>query len=283
MTVQIKQKDVLEANIYVHSNLVKTGQYQKSPHFRPENIKKVQSIITKLIDKLPLPSTQCKAIDFGCGTGFVINLLYKSFAEVHGLDITVEMMKEIDLSPGNIFLHESIAEQTSFPDNTFDFATAYSFMDHLFDYQKFLQEVYRVLKPKGVFYSDLNPNRDFILAMSYAEKSLNFGSRVVDREIKGALHNGEFYEKQSGVNKNSIEMAEPIKTFNKGFDFKDVLKVAKSIGFSQVAVEFDWFLGQGKVMHDGSLQTVVTIEDYLKSVLPASSFLYKYLRFIFIK
>lgn len=283
MSEEITREKALEANIYVHSFLANSGEYQKSPHFRPENIAKVRSILDRLTKGFLQKSENNKAIDFGCGTGFIINLIHDKFTEVHGVDITRDMMKHIDLSPGNIFLHESTAEQTPFVDNSFDFATAYSFMDHLFNYQKFLQEAYRVMKPGGIFYSDLNPNREFILAMAKAEKSTSFGSSIVEREIQGALHNGKFHEDDSGVSAEFIEKAEPIKTHDKGFDFDEVLSTARSIGFSKVSVEFEWFLGQGKVMHEISEELSHNVDDYLKSVLPASSSLYKYLRFIFVK
>ena len=111
-TQQDKQK-ILDANIYVHAFLANKGEYQKSPHFRPENQAKVRAIIERVT--LPLKDIQAKkAIDFGCGTGFVIHLMKDLFNEIHGVDITKDMMKHVDLSSGNIFLHESVAENTPF-------------------------------------------------------------------------------------------------------------------------------------------------------------------------
>jgi len=280
---QSAQDETLKANIYVHSFLANNGEYQKSPHLRPENVARVRTIIARLTENLPLRREGSRAIDFGCGTGFIIDLIHERFAEVHGVDITLDMMKHINLAPGNIFLHESLAEKTHFPNNSFDFATAYSFMDHLLDYQIFLREVFRVLKPGGIFYSDLNPNRDFILSMADAEKGLSFNSSIVEREIQGALHNGKFHETDSGVNAGLIEKAEPIKSYDKGFDAAEVLVTAQEIGFSKVRVEFEWFIGQGKIMHEDSVTSAQLIDKYLSSVLPVSSHLYKYLRFVFVK
>jgi SAM-dependent methyltransferase len=282
MKNKINSNDVIKANIQVHSKLVKKGEYQKSPHFKLENVARVKSILEKLISRLPSKITKKKMIDFGCGTGFVIKLIHQHFNEVHGIDITKEMMKHVDTSPGNIFLHESLAEKTSFSDNTFDFATAYSFMDHLLDYKVFLKEVYRTLKKGGIFYCGLNPNKDFILGMEYADKSLSFGSTLVDQEIKKALHDGKYYKEKFGLNSSLLEKAEPIKTYDKGFNFKEVIQFAKSLGFSKTDVSFDWFLGQGQFSKK-NLKKVVIIEEYLQSLLPFSSLFYKYLSFTFIK
>lgn len=277
----LTREDAIQANIYVHSSLANAGEYNKSPHFRPENQEKVRKILLRL--RPPAKGATTKALDFGCGTGFIIHLIKDLYTEIHGVDITQDMMKQVDLSSGNIFLHESLAEKTPFSEATFDFATAYSFMDHLYSYQDFLKEAFRVLKPGGVFYSDLNPNRDFIAGITEAEafKALP-SSPIVNREKQGALRNGELYKESFGIDAQMLESAEPIKTFEKGFNADEVLDVAKSIGFSTCAVEYEWFLGQAKVMHE-SMSDSAIVEAYLNSTLPVSSRLFKYLRFVFVK
>ncbi|OCW98192.1 class I SAM-dependent methyltransferase [Alishewanella sp. HH-ZS] len=280
LTEQMAQ--VLESNRYVHAFLVEKDEYNKSPHFRPENKRKVRNIIQGICNSLP---QRQRMIDFGCGTGFVIGLSHDLFTEVVGVDITQQMMAQVDLTPGNISLCEALAESTPFPDNHFDFATAYSFMDHLFDYKTFLQEAFRVLKPGSVFYTDLNPNREFILAMektaSLAQQQLFSGQ--IQREIKGALHNGEHYHSQFGMDAAKLELAEPGKTVNKGFLASEVMQVAADIGFSSCKVEFEWFVNQGEWVNqkpDGQAQL---IEEYLLSMRPLSDQLYKYLRFVMTK
>ena len=280
MNKKITYNEVISANIEVHNELVKKGEYQKSPHFFEENKKKVKTKLERIISNL---SSKDKMIDFGCGTGFIIQLIHQNFTEVHGVDISAEMMKHVDTSSGNVFLHESIAEKTTFDDSLFDFASCYSFMDHLLDYKPFLEEVFRVLKQGGIFYSGLNPNKDFILGMSKIEKSITFGSSIIDNEIKKALHNSEYYKNNLGLSSNLLDKAEPIKSLEKGFNFNEVLEFAKTLGFSNTEVTFDWFLGQGEISKKKSLDDVEIIEEYLQSLLPFSSPCYKYLSFIFTK
>jgi ubiquinone/menaquinone biosynthesis C-methylase UbiE len=281
----LTKEEAIKANIYVHSFLANAGEYNKSPHFRPENQEKVRGILLRLTEN-KCERNNTKAIDFGCGTGFMIHLMRDLFTEVHGIDITHDMLKQVDLSSGNVYLHESLAENTPFESGTFDFATAYSFMDHLFNYKDFLSEAYRVLKPGGIFYSDLNPNRDFIIAIDNVEKASKQQSNIspiVTREVQGALHNGAYYEQQFGMDGNLLEKAEPIKSLDKGFNYQEVISTAQEIGFTQCKVEYEWFLGQAKVMHEQSKEASEIVENYLISVLPVSSHLFKYLRFVFIK
>ena len=283
MTENFLDNPVTAANIKVHSTLANAGEYQKSPHFRPENVKKVKKIISNILEKHAIPRG-AKAIDFGCGTGFIINLIHEHFGEVHGIDITEDMMKFIDTSPGNIYLHKCMAETTPFENNFFEFASAYSFMDHLQDYKRFLAEAYRVLKPDGILYSDLNPNKEFIMAMDKAENScIPTKSEFISREIMGALHNGEYYNKEFGIDPNLLDQAEPMKSKNKGFIDQEIYNSALEIGFKECSVEYEWFLGQGNVIHNASHESAELIDSHLKSIEPISSPLYKYLRFIFKK
>lgn len=275
----IARKKALDANIKVHSALVNAGEYQKSPHFKKENVQKVKSIVQELCKNIPKEST--KAIDFGCGTGFMIDIINEYFEEVHGVDITEDMMKNIDLTPGNIHLHNCMAENTNFADSTFDFACAYSFMDHLVNYKEFLKEVYRVLKSGGTFYSDLNPNRAFINAMKEAE-TYNGGniSDAMRREIAGAIHNGDYYAKNFDINAEELENAEPIKSYDRGFDEIEVYKTCKELGFKECEIEYEWFIGQGNIHHEVSSEVAHIMDRHLKSLAPTTSGVYKYLRVI---
>ncbi len=283
MSNQVTREKTLRANIEVHSKLANAGEYQKSPHFKAENIEKVKGLLQRALRNVP-PASEAKAIDFGCGTGFIIDLIRDRFSEVHGVDITTDMMKHVDISSGNVFLHETTAENTPFESHTFDFATAYSFMDHLVDYKLFLREAFRVLKPGGTFFSDLNPNREFIMSMDLAEKSpIPVTSPLVLREIQGALHNGDYYAQHFDIDAESLESAEPIKSVDKGFLTDEVYATAREIGFSDCTIEYEWYLGQGKVMHEESKQKADEIDCYLNSIAPASSPLFKYLRFVFVK
>ena len=277
------RKKAIEANIKVHSSLASSGEYNRSPHFRPENKQKVRKILEGLIKK-ESEKQPYRLLDLGCGTGFIIHLVHDLVDEVHGVDITDEMMSLIDLSPGNIQVQNSLAEETPFEDKFFNMVTAYSFLDHLTSYEDVVAEAYRVLKPGGIFYSDLNPNRHFSKCMEALENySLDALPEVVSREITGMLHNGEYWENNFGIDKEALTNAEPIKSFDKGFDPDEFLEFGRKVGFSNVSFEYDWFLGQGIIMHEHSREEADTVDQYLRFVLPATQGLYKYIRFIFIR
>ena len=156
---------VHDANIAVHSRMADRYDAEE-PHFRPENQAKVRQRLLGLRARVP----GGKLLDVGCGTGFIIHLALGVFDEIHGVDITPAMMARVRIDKGNITLHRTPAETLPFADASFDAATAYSFLDHLEDQGAVLREVARVLRPGGVFYADLNPNRLFWKAVGAIDR-----------------------------------------------------------------------------------------------------------------
>jgi hypothetical protein len=45
-------------------------------------------------------------------------------------------------------------------------------------------------------------------------------------------------------------------------------------------VRFEWFLGQGAVMHGQSFEAADTVDAYLRRTLPLTGHLFKYLQFM---
>ena len=44
----VTMDEAIKANIYVHAFLANSGEYNKSPHFRPENQEKVRNVLLRL-------------------------------------------------------------------------------------------------------------------------------------------------------------------------------------------------------------------------------------------
>jgi ubiquinone/menaquinone biosynthesis C-methylase UbiE len=274
-----QQAKILKANQLVHAALATSGEYNKSPHFRQENQQKVKNILESIVSGIS--DEHIKLLDMGCGTGFIIHLAIDLVDEIHGIDITDEMMEKVDQTSGKVHLHNSLAEKTPFNDNSFSLVTAYSFLDHLESYRPVFEEAYRVLKPGGVFYSDLNPNKHFGKLMLNIEKeSKSDLPAIVEREIISMLHNGNYYQENFGINSETLEMAEPLKTQDTGLDPDEMLAAAKEIGFSEVRCEYEWYLGQANVMHQQSFEDAAIVDNYLKAALPATRALFKYLRLV---
>ena len=143
-----KIKEAIKANIAVHSAMA--DDYNRiEPHFRPESVKRVKDII----HKLSLDRSIENALDLGCGTGFMINILKEYSSNIVGVDVTQAMLDKVDLT-GNtsIELINSDTGSVLLKKEFFDIATAYTFLDHLYDLKPTLLNTFNSLKKGGIFY-----------------------------------------------------------------------------------------------------------------------------------
>ena len=273
--------EVIAANIEVHTRMA--DSYNKEePHFRPENKAKVRSKLEHL-----KKTEHDVMLDLGCGTGFIIALAQDLFGEIHGVDVTQAMLNKVDVSHGNITLHNTPAESLPFENGYFDIVTAYAFIHHVEDYTKILRESLRVLKPGGVVYVDLEPNRLYWAAIKDIEQHNPIDKRdlssIVAKEIDSVLHTDDRVQREFGIAEEIFNKAEFTKSILGGIDPWEFPRQCREIGFSKCEVSFEWFLGQGTVMHGQSFSDALTVEDYLRSTLPLSAHLFKYLQFVIIK
>jgi ubiquinone/menaquinone biosynthesis C-methylase UbiE len=271
-------RQVLDANIEVHTRMVERYDVEE-PHFRPENQEKVRARLKALRGRVP----GGKLLDVGCGTGFIIHLAVGIFDEIHGIDITPAMMARVRTGLGNITLHQAPAENMPFADASFDAVTAYSFVDHVADQGALLSEVARVLKPGGIFYADLIPNRLFWQSLSQlADNEERKLSDIVAREAGMVTGNDRKVEQQFGIAAELFRRAEPGKEAG-GIDPAAFRASALTSGFSACEVSFDWFLGQGAVMHGQSFADAAMVDAYLRRVSPLADHLFKYVYFHAVK
>lgn len=92
-------------------------------------------------------------LDIGCGTGYLINMLSdRRSADYYGLDLSPEMLKvaKSKLSK-SVILTEGTADKLPYADNSFDVVTCIQSFHHYPYPEKAMKEVYRVLKPEGLY------------------------------------------------------------------------------------------------------------------------------------
>lgn len=268
--------DVVKANVAVHSAMAATYN-EREPHFRPENQQKVRTVL----EEVSRMTGRGRLLDFGCGTGFIINLAKDLFDSVDGVDITQAMLDRVDLTGGNITLHNQRCEDLPFADGSFDAATAYSFLDHLADYSLVLKEAHRVLRPGGIMYADLLPNKRFwdeVNLVGERDGIEGIAAPLVRREVEMLVSQHKMVESEYAIDGQTFLAAEPWKTATRGIASRDFIQIARDIGFSKVEVSFQWYLGQGNVLHGQGEREADVVEGYLRSVLPVSESLFKYLR-----
>ena len=145
---------IVQANISIHSKLLKIGDYQKSTHKSDRNRRRLKNLFAQTFSK------HVKHLDVGCGDGFIFECTPENF-ESFGLDITPLMLEECGKRFPQVNLSEGLAEEMPYENEFFDFITVYSFLDHLENREKFYREAFRCLKKGGKAFFGLNPNQVF--------------------------------------------------------------------------------------------------------------------------
>jgi ubiquinone/menaquinone biosynthesis C-methylase UbiE len=272
--------DIMRANIEIHTRMAQTYTVSQ-PHFRPENQAKVQRTLSDL-------AARCgggRLLDIGCGTGFIIHLALPFFRKIDGVDITEAMLKQIDINSGKVQLHNTPAERLPFPDGSFDMVSAYSFIHHVEDYRVVLREASRVLRRGGICYIDLEPNKQFWQKMAELSPSEDLPElpRIVKKARDSVTQTDAKVQQQFGIAKEVFNQAEYGKSVLGGIDPQAIYQEFRSLGFSHCSVRYEWFLGQGDVMHGQSPEDAGKIEAYLRSISPLSDHLFKYVQIVFTK
>jgi SAM-dependent methyltransferase len=103
------------------------------------------------------------ALEIGCGPGRLMRPLARHFTEIHGVDVSDEMIrlaKERLSDTPNAFPHHGTGSDLSqFPDEKFDFVYSYAVFQHIPSREvvfNYLREARRVLKTGGVLRCQLN-------------------------------------------------------------------------------------------------------------------------------
>lgn len=266
-------QSVIDANIEVHTKMAATYD-SREPHFRPENQAKVLSRLADIRNRAP----GGRLLDLGCGTGFMIHLAVDLFDDICGVDVTQAMLELVDTSSGKVRLEKASAEDIPFDDESFDVVTAYSFLHHTADYSLVIKEAFRVLKPSGMLYVDLEPNLHFWKAMeSLAGNEQTKMSAIVQREVDSVMHTDAQVEREYGIPQDTFRTAEFTKAVLGGIVPDELQSACDDAGFRECSVKPDWFLGQGTVMHQHSFATAETIEAYLSQLDSLSIHLFKYI------
>ncbi|OIQ18392.1 MAG: hypothetical protein BM556_09020 [Bacteriovorax sp. MedPE-SWde] len=106
----------------------------------------MHKMIMNLVGSSPLK----KHVDIGCGTGGLLETLSTQTEELYGFDISDEALKFCKQRgyPEHLLIKgDGVA--LPFEDNSFDSVTAIGVIEHIEDDQKFIEELYRILKPGG--------------------------------------------------------------------------------------------------------------------------------------
>ena len=134
----------------------------------------------------PRPAPRCRrALEIGCGLGRLMRPLSAHVGEIHGVDVSDEMVRgaheRLSALP-NAHVHQgSGGDLAGFASESFDFVYSYAVFQHIPSREVifgYLREAWRVLAPGGVFWFQANG----LPGVTEAPDTWH-GARVASREI----------------------------------------------------------------------------------------------------
>jgi SAM-dependent methyltransferase len=271
---QSLSEKIKQANVEFHT-IMAASYNADQPHYRPENVGRVELIIRDFADKTGGGSL----LDIGCGTGFVVGIAKKYFDRVVGIDLTQAMLDQITPAP-NVETYIGDCECMQFDDESFDVCTAYSVLHHLPSLEPTLRETHRVLRPGGYFYSNQDPNWHSFSEVEQVAAGQDAASELMKAEIAAIRNVTNICQERYEVDPETVVLAEFQKLANGGIKPNDLVDLLLEIGFETATPHLEWFLGQGHVLHHISFEAAEAIDGYLRAVLPLSRCLYKYFSLI---
>src|SRR5580698_4043752 len=104
-----------------------------------------------------------RALEIGCGPGRLVKTLSRHFGEIHGVDVSDEMIvlareRLADIPHAHFHANDG-SSLGQFADDSFEFVYSYAVFQHIPSRDvvaEYMRETARVLKPGGVFHGQFN-------------------------------------------------------------------------------------------------------------------------------
>jgi 2-polyprenyl-3-methyl-5-hydroxy-6-metoxy-1,4-benzoquinol methylase len=125
-----------------------------------KNEKKYEQTYSKTVEnaKKYLNSSDI-VLDFACGTGIITNEIAKNVGEIHGIDISSEMItvakrKASERKIENITYKQSTIFDESYEKESFNMILAFNILHLVKETEKVIQRIHELLRPEGLFISE---------------------------------------------------------------------------------------------------------------------------------
>lgn len=194
---------------------------------KPETQGKLFELIKLEFLQQIFPNPPAKTLEVGCGTAFDSLYLAKRGYQVTCLDINENILKVAEENfkkegeKGEFVAGD--AEKLPFPTGHFDIIMSFGLLEHFENPEKAISEMVRVLKPEGVFFADIVPDRFSVQSFGNLFNALaSFLYWLVHRKPK------------EGIKKASRNFR-PLYTEN-SISWQDYKKMIKKVGVKNVQV-----------------------------------------------
>ncbi|MFC1474481.1 class I SAM-dependent methyltransferase [bacterium] len=185
------EKDVREANVRLHRAIAPEYDNRQAI-YHPAVMENLRKLIIPYIDE-----NKGLALDAGCGTGYILDLMGETGFDFTCFDLTEEMvLRAKEKHPEEIF---SVADAffPPFKEETFDLLTISGVFHHVVDYEKLLKTLLSLVKKGGLVFILNEPN-----ALGYnlfAPVRPITRALIPERRVRNHMKSGELRETDEAV------------------------------------------------------------------------------------
>lgn len=168
-----------------------------------------------------------RLLDMGCGTGFAMKTASPYFKQIIGVDISSKMLNHAQ-KYGRTIQADIAHLPSQIKNKSFNVVVCFASLHHCFQTQPVFNQAYKILKPKGCFYSDHDLEAHF--AQNYK----------LPLSIYRALRNParRYTQLVKNLDKDLYEKTEH---HSAGLDALKITKELNQAGFTQCNLAFHWF------------------------------------------
>jgi SAM-dependent methyltransferase len=147
--------EVTRANIAYHDDLA--GSYdERAELFHPRVLGVYQEIFDREV--WPRVGPKPRALDVGCGTGFLERFLVPRCSQVVAYDVSTGMLDRARAAYPTVDFRVGDAYALAPPDGPFDVVCGNALLHHLKDYERVLSRMADLVRPGGVLFLGYEPN-----------------------------------------------------------------------------------------------------------------------------
>ncbi|MBF0219410.1 MAG: class I SAM-dependent methyltransferase [Gammaproteobacteria bacterium] len=190
--------------------------------------RRTTAVLAWISERMAALSQRCgggRLLDIGCGSGVVLGCAEDYFVQRVGVDISSEILK-LAQKHGEAVCAD--AAQLPFAEGSFDAVVCFAALHHIYDHQPLLAEVYRILKPGGIFYSDHDMSRAFSDRFHWP------------LQLYRTLFNAQRRYQQAD-SRLDAELYRLTEIHEQGIDQESLITAMSAAGFAQVDASYHWY------------------------------------------
>lgn len=162
--------------------------FKSHANFNADSRKRKTEKIVKVISHYH-DLSNCSVLDVGCGSGYISSYIGKQAKKLIAIDVVDERKEK----SGYQFIKYSINKKFPLNDNLFDIVILNFVLEHVYEKERLLREIHRVMRKGGICYLSV-PNKFLIIEPHYKLPFLSIIPKRISNYYIRLFKRGNYYD-----------------------------------------------------------------------------------------